>query len=1016
MRLENLNRWDPMRVFMVSLSAIVLSSIVLALSSSACGQSTKNETPSTAISTTVNEVSLDLFVHDKKHRTAPDLTPNDVTVTDAGVPVKLSSLRLVDQNSGSRLLTVLFDHLDSLGASDARKLAAKILEEIPVSGFDLSVLTVQGELRLASAFTSDRLLINRAVAEATQGSLKEGASLEKPTQELLIDAGRGWNRTGKPITPEQRLRAQVLLSALEDSRNILREQHPTPSLAALLALVRSERRLPGLKVIFFVSQDFGSPSKDSPILERIISSANRSGVKIVFLNLSSGDDANKRYMLDFLAMKTAMNMKNETGVVQTTTPATGALTQGPSGPTNVQAPTGPGGAVDDSRTSSMAIDQAHYSSLDMPVKSQTSEICRLAEYTGGSCIGSGENPKKTVRQLVADMETYYEGSFVSPAKQYGKFRPIRVKSLRSGLKIRARSGYMALAPESDISIQPFESPLLSALSQAILPHDLQFDSRVLQLGELGGGNTDAVLVKIPISQLETRDDPNTNLYSSHVSILAQIKDNTGQVIQHFAEDVPQHGSLDQKLHGADDSVRLQRHFVLDPGDYVLEVAVLDRNAGKMAAQRSTFQVADSSHAPFLSDLSLVARMEILPAEADPGEPLRYGDTRVIPELSGEVSKGQKQIALFSIVRVDPQSKEAPKLTMRLVRNGEPLAEAPLQLGSNGQDTIPFLASIQTSSLPAGSYQVVETLAQGASITERSTAFRIPGPEFATAIAPASLGTHSVQPYGSDAANSSIDTSSLVAKTSPLAIAALPSSSVARPSPQAFETMISAASKYALTYSKSLPNFICIEATTRSVDNSGQGNWKMRDSFAELLRYVDREETRTLVELNGQRVSGNGTSPDSALPISVGQFGGLLNKVFEPASKTSFEWQGASELGTETALILRYTVSPQNATMGLRDSNRLVTVGFHGLIYVDPTTSGIRRVTLEADDIPRDFSIRSTSMMVDYDYISIGTHEYLLPVRAALAVGRGGQKTELNEIEFRNYRRFASATKILTGPQ
>jgi hypothetical protein len=55
-------------------------------------------------------------------------------------------------------------------------------------------------------------------------------------------------------------------------------------------------------------------------------------------------------------------------------------------------------------------------------------------------------------------------------------------------------------------------------------------------------------------------------------------------------------------------------------------------------------------------------------------------------------------------------------------------------------------------------------------------------------------------------------------------------------------------------------------------------------------------------------------------------------------------------------------------------------------------------------------------MVDYDYISIGTHEYLLPVRAALAVGRGGQKTELNEIEFRNYRRFASATKILTGPQ
>lgn len=1012
---QHLNGLNPITFFIMSLRVLVTTLSLLAVVSSAYGQSTEKEVPSAAISTSVNEVSLDLFVHDKKHRAVLDLTPKDLKVTDAGVPVDLSSLRLVDRNSGSRLLTLVFDQFDSVGGADARKVASRILDEVPSSGFDLCVFSVQGQLRVASGFTSDRPLINQAVAGATQGSLKEGSISEQPVQELLIDAGRRRNPSGKPITPEQRLRAQVLLSALEDSQNILREQHPKPSLAALLALVRSERRLPGLKVIFFISQDSSSSFKDGPILDRIISSANRWGVKILSVNLSTGNDANRAYMLDFLAMKTAMNMKNETGVVQTTTPATGAQSQGPSGPTGVQAPTGPTGAVADSRTSSMLIDQAHYSSLDMPEKTQSSEICRLADYTGGTCLRGGENPKKTVQQLFADMETYYEGSFVPSTKQYGKFRPIKVKSLRSGLKIKSRSGYMALAPDSDIAIQAFESPLLSALAQPVLPHDLQFDSRVLQLGEFGDGNTDALSVKVPISQLETRDNPNTNLYSSHVSILAQIKDKSGQVVQHFAEDIPQHGSLDQKQRGAGDGVRLQRHFVVDPGDYVLEVAVLDRNSGKMGAQRSTFQVADPSGTPFISDLSLVARMDALPAQADPNEPLRYGDARVIPEVSSEVSKGQKQIAIFSILRVDPQSKEAPRLTMRLVRNGEPLAESPLKVSSDGQDTIPFLVSIQTSSLPAGSYQVVETLAQGPSITERNTSFRITGPEFASAIAPANMGTRSPQALGAGVSSSSIDTSSLLAKSSPFTIAALPSNSVGRPSAETFQTMISATSKYALTYSKSLPNFVCIEATTRSVDNSGLGNWKTRDSFAELLRYVDQQETRTLVELNGERVSNESATPDSALPISVGQFGGLLNKVFEPASKTSFEWQGAAELGAETVDVLRYTVSAAYATMGLRDNNRLVSVGFHGLIYVDPSTDGVRRITLEADNLPRDFSIHSASMMVDYDYTAVGDHDYLLPARAALALGRGGQKTELNEIEFRNYKRFASQTRIITGP-
>jgi hypothetical protein len=51
------------------------------------------------------------------------------------------------------------------------------------------------------------------------------------------------------------------------------------------------------------------------------------------------------------------------------------------------------------------------------------------------------------------------------------------------------------------------------------------------------------------------------------------------------------------------------------------------------------------------------------------------------------------------------------------------------------------------------------------------------------------------------------------------------------------------------------------------------------------------------------------------------------------------------------------------------------------------------------------------MTVDYDYVAISARDYLLPVRSAVSLQRGRKQIELNEIAFRNYRRFASRTKI-----
>lgn len=969
--------------------------------------------PTSTISTKVNEVSIDLVVRSGKNPVL-DLTPQDFVVSDAGTPVKVSSFRLVDQNSASSLFTLVFDKLDSAAAANARKIVSEVLKQIPESGFVLSVLSVQGQLQLRQGFTSDRSLINQAVVDATQDSLKMETKEGVSGKDLVTAAKRGRDASGKTMTAEQRLQAQVLLAALQDAQHIEREAHPKPALAGLLAVVRSQRKLPGLKIVFFITPNPSSASQDGGMMAQIVSAANRSAVHIVTIDANTRNDEAGQYMEAFNQMKSVMAMKDNTGVVMTQTQSTGSQTQPPPGPANVQSPQAPMGAMGTTITPTLALDKAHYESLDMPGSRPSSPICKLAEQSGGFCIRMGQNPKDPIRGLVQDMASYYEASFVPAVKEYdGKFHAIKVKAVRPGLKLKTRSGYFALPPEPEFAIEAFEQPLLTMLTQPTLPHDLQFEARSLQLGESEDGNTNAVVVQVPLAQLETHDDPNTNLYSTHVSVLAQIKDNSGQVIQHFAQDIPQHGALDRKERGVADNLRLHWQFVADPGEYVLEVAVLDRNSGKASALRSTFQVADGSRVPFLSDLSLVAHTEPLPPGGDSDDILRYADARVVPELSREVPKGQKDIFIFSTVHADARSNERPQLQLILSRNGQPMAQAPLLLKTaQTEDAIPYVASIHTASLPAGSYQVTERLTQGQAVTEKNVAFEIPGPEFATSLAPSNVATPPSSSMVSDQNLGVADAALALTRSASLAITELPPGSANKPSPEAFQALVSAATTYALRYSKSLPNFVCMETTQRSIDKDGHGDWKLQDSYAELLRYDGHGESRTLLTSKEQRGMGE-NGPDTSLPFSTGELGGLLNLVFQPGSKTSFEWQGVARLGSESAQVLRYVVSPKNATMGLRESrSRVFNVGVHGLVYVDPTTGGVRRITLEADNIPPQCLFHFVTMMVDYEFVTIGAHDYLLPMRAALSLRRGNKRTELNEIAFRDYRRFASQVKIL----
>ena len=140
---------------------------------------------------------------------------------------------------------------------------------------------------------------------------------------------------------------------------------------------------------------------------------------------------------------------------------------------------------------------------------------------------------------------------------------------------------------------------------------------------------------------------------------------------------------------------------------------------------------------------------------------------------------------------------------------------------------------------------------------------------------------------------------------------------------------------------------------------------------------------------------------------------LLMYEFTPDARFEGQLGGAVERieSGGTVQVLGYRVLRENATITLGQGNEQLGVGFHGVLYIDPSTGGVQRITMEADGLPKSFSMSAAAMTVDYDYVAISDRDYLLPVRSTVSLQRHHKTIELNEITFQNYRRFASRSKI-----
>jgi VWFA-related protein len=970
-------RWSPIATL---LALLALASQV---PSASCQAPTPPASQTVDLSVTADEVALDLVVHDKKNKPVLNLKQDEIAITDGGSPVTINSFRLVNgAKTNERLITLVFDRprpvtgtkleSDPSMMKNAREAAEKIFKMVPEGGFSFSVLTVEGRLRLQSAFTSDRNALAQAVNSATQPVTAWDTSPANPLEKQLVSAAlTGIDASGKAVGAHDRALDKTMLAALTDSGKIVQDQHLRPFLAGLLALTRSQQQIRQRKaLIFFTSFDEEKIDlRTKEAIQSIIGSANQAGESIYIIDLNSSD--------------------RKTSQMNQTSAAVAGVALG-----------GPAAAGIDGLTSA----QGQINKLGMNGYAQLIETERnnddmrsLAVGTGGSYI-TRDRLQKSLDQMIEDMTTYYVASYVPPIKDYdGKFRPITVKPLRGGLKIRSQSGYLALPPQtgSDAPPQPFELPLLKILGETQLPADVIFRAAILRMGATPDGTMSTLAIEAPYSNLEIRDDSSTGLHTASLSIVADIKDKTGVIIERFSADIPR--SRIQKDSDKSDfgAISFQRHFLAPPGQYILEAAVLDRYSGKAGAQRVAFEIPGAADVPSLSNMVLVRQTAPLRADDDSTEPLRHGNQLLTPNLSGQLAPGAKDVSVFFNAHSDPHATEAATVKLQVYRDGKLLGGEPMtSRQASGSEFASFLSSFSVNPPVDGLYEVKAILSQGGKSIETGTSFTLTGGQPADDTQIASVANSPVPAHSSG----------------PLSIT-IPVNPIQRPSTDELKSILADATHYAMDYGASLPNFMCEQVTNRSVDLiylDGTNGWHHKDKFTELLTYFNHEENRMMLELVQNGSTSHQYTEDTRGAMSVGEFGVTLSGLFRPSSKADFQWKETAALGDGTVQVFDYRVRAENSTFNLRTgSNDVITVGYHGQVYIDTVTRMVRRITQVTDNVPAKFLIREASVSVDYDYVVLNNHDYMLPIGAQVILKKGRRELDLNEIEFRNFRRFGS---------
>ena len=174
---------------------------------------------------------------------------------------------------------------------------------------------------------------------------------------------------------------------------------------------------------------------------------------------------------------------------------------------------------------------------------------------------------------------------------------------------------------------------------------------------------------------------------------------------------------------------------------------------------------------------------------------------------------------------------------------------------------------------------------------------------------------------------------------------------------ASEALIKRTKEWSETFTNGLPNFVCQQSTTRYMQESKSSGWQVQDVVTAKVVYEDGKEDYREITVGGKRT--NKGMLDLGGSTSTGEFASTLHSLFSEEARHSLSFSFNYLRDSPTA-IYDFKVALPNSNWLTKIGGQGLRPAYSGSVWIDRSTAEVRRIEMQADNIPKDFPLDSFS--------------------------------------------------------
>jgi len=227
-----------------------------------------------------------------------------------------------------------------------------------------------------------------------------------------------------------------------------------------------------------------------------------------------------------------------------------------------------------------------------------------------------------------------------------------------------------------------------------------------------------------------------------------------------------------------------------------------------------------------------------------------------------------------------------------------------------------------------------------------------------------------------------------------------------------DALIEQARETAASFTANLPNFICRQLVSRFQSNSKPADWVALDIVEAEVAFEEGQESYQAIKVNGKLLKKQQMSEVEGGAWSMGEFGSVLNNLFEPWTRAEFKLRKTDRTTRPPSKVYAFHVEQERSNWQAHVASVSYLPEYRGTVWIAEEDARVLRIEMEALNLPVSFPVDTLEMNIDYGLVRISGQEYLLPVHSEnLACIRGDLSCSWNKIDFRNYRKFSAESTL-----